>query len=141
MRMRYDRPDVKAVFRVLIVALAVAVAAAPLVLDGCLIACAPGTASVIQSPQTEHACHHRAGASRPSLRDAATPCGHDHRQSGAMTSAVSPSDSSLKIARTLAAHVPATSVSIGARGAFESPPAPSTPTLGSLPSLTLPLRV
>ena len=139
--MRYDHPDVKAVFRLSILALAVAVAVTPLVLDSCLIACAPGTASITQSPHTDHACHHRDGASQPSLRDAATPCGHDHHQSGAMTSAVSASDSSLKIARAPAARVPVTSVSIGASGVFESPPALSTPTLGSLPSLSLPLRV
>lgn len=139
--MRYDRPDVKAVSRLLAVVLAVAVAATPLLLDACLIACAPGTPPVTQSPTVEHACHHSDSDALFRMLDAGTGCGHDHNQTGTAASAVPTLGSSLKVANALAACVVAAPVVIDSRRALTSRPTISPPIFGSLPSLTLPLRV
>ena len=139
--MRYDRPDVKAVSRLLVVVLAVAVAATPLVLDACLIACTPVTAAVTQSPTADHACHHSDSGARFSLRDAGKRCGHDHGQAGLTAGAVSTIGNAPKVAEALAACVVAVPVLIDSRRALTSRPTISPPMVGSLPSLTLPLRV
>jgi hypothetical protein len=78
----YDRGQVR--FRAAVITIAIAIAAAPVMLDACLFTChAPQTGEAGAVPS----CHHASG-SGARFRALPVPCGHDH---GGLVAALEPS--------------------------------------------------
>ena len=134
----------KAAIRVLVIALAVALGAVPLVLDGCLMTCQPATRGLVSTHSaTEHSCHH-ASHSGPlhQLQTETTSCSHDHSQMGSVVASGGDSHRSLKPAHApISVVVAFVSMPVTHAAAVESPP--RMPLARSQPasSLALPLRI
>jgi len=132
---------VRVACRTVVAVVALALTGVPLILDACLIACLPAASSSKQAPTSAHACHHDGRGARPSVRDAAKACGHDHDQSGSLLSASATNGTSPRAADAPAALVAIASISPGTRRACGSPPTTSPPASRSFSSRDLPLRV
>jgi len=136
--------------RTLALAVALAVAAAPVAFDGCLIACQAAPARSQTSTAVEHSCHlapgaHAAGApSRPrDFSSEARPCNHEHGQAASLSETSSKKGPAAQLRMTL---IPATgpvaiTVSLveGAHG--ESPRSWLSLPVRRSTRLALPLRV
>ena len=134
---------VKAAVRLVVMVLAAALVAAPVVLDGCLMTCqGPSTGSDGAKQSPEHPCHH-AGHSGSGYRFQSdpTPCGHDHSQTASVLTAATDANRPLRVALGHVTVVTAASLQIGLVSAVGSPPSRSTSASRSASSLTLPLRL
>ena len=138
------RSVMKGAVRALVVALAVALGAVPLVLDGCLMTCQRATSgSDPTSSAVAHSCHHANHSSSPhQLQSDPTPCNHDHGQSGSLVPAGSAdANRSLKSAYTPVALATLTFAPVTDVQALESSSLGPSPGSTSAPSFALPLRI
>ena len=129
-------------FRVLVVLLAVAVAAVPVVLDGCILACQqPASSAGQRGSKTEAACHHTgAGGPVQRIRGESKPCGHDHRATGSLAAAAGLDNPS----RSLAAPDGLVTTALGSLpsgASFHSRHAIPPPRPAPFSSSVLPLRI
>ena len=81
----YDRGHVR--FRAAVITIALAIAAAPVMLDACLFTC---HASQTGESGAVPSCHHASG-SGARFRALPVPCGHDHGNPGGLVAAPEPS--------------------------------------------------
>ena len=135
--------NVKAVLRIFVFALTVALAVAPAVLDGCLMTCqTPATGVNRAQGSAEHSCH-EAGHSESAYRfqSEQAPCSHDHGETALGVTTAADGNRPLKSVRAPLGLVTADSLRVNLVGAFGTPPSRSIPISRSLSSFALPLRV
>ena len=136
-------PIMKAAARVFVMMLAVALVAAPVLLDGCLMTCQAPTTGVNRAQGSpDHSCHH-AGHEGSGYRFQSdpTPCGHDHSETASVLTAETDASRPLRLALGHVAVVTVASLPVGFVNALGSPPSRSTSASRSASSLTLPLRL
>ena len=135
--------NVKAVLRVFVFALTVALAIAPAMLDGCLMTCqAPATGVNRAQGSAEHSCHD-AGHSESAFRFQSdqAPCSHDHGETALGVTTAADANRPLKSLLAPLTFATAESLSVDLVSAFASPSSRPIPPSRFLASVTLPLRL
>jgi hypothetical protein len=133
---------VRAAVRALVATLALAVAFAPVVLDGCLMTCRGITATSSRTTRAEHACHHAASGLNVlhQFGDDSRSCNHEHGQTASLYDATR-SGTPLKSMPLVIIGLALTPAAPGINTHVESPPSRASLVLQHSTDLVRPLRI